>query len=1623
MKTAGLLTLPLFILLIAVFILLNIKTDFEPPLVLPVMNTLFLGIIPVFIASVAYRTYRINGSASVLLLGSGMLVFGLGSIAAGWLIGFPDGSNIAITIYNTSAFIGSAFSLAAVLLVLTGAIPVTRKTEPSVPFLAYGGAIAFIALFSYAAVEGVIPPFFIPVSGPTVLRQVVLSYAGVMYTLTSVLFFVLYQRKRDDFFFWFSLALGLIATGLFAVLFLSAMGSLTVWTGRIAEYVGACFALVAILTARETATRSGISLPAQFGTFFGREAATNAILAAAQESIWLFGTDDTIRMANPTALERLGGRSAGEVIGHRYQEFMSKELAQSRRARLEEVMRKKEPVRFEDERNGILFDHSFYPVFDDDGTVTGIAAFSRDITAVRNAEDALFGINEELTATNEELTAMQEDLQQNLDQLRRSEQKLRESEERYRTVADFTMDWEFWFGPDGKFIYISPSAEQILGRPVSNYTSVEPFLREVVHPEDLSLRLAHLKDELSGKGPSELEFRIVRPDGEVRWIHHICRPIRDPSERFLGTRGSNRDITERRQAEDAIRKSEKKYRNLFTKMGEGFALHEIVCNTAGDPTDYRFLEINPAFEHLTGLKRENVVGKLVSEILPGTEEIWIQRYGAVALTGKPDQFENYSAILNRYYTVVAFSPAPRQFAVLFSDVTEQRKAAEALKESEERFRVIAETSPVLLSVSSLADGTVLFTNPAYESAFGFSRMEPVGWKAENLFFNSSERDEIIATLKNEGVIRNREVMVKRKDGTPFWISVSMALVHFGGAEAIMGASVNITDRRQAEAALRESEDRMRFALETSHTGAWDLDLTDHTARRSLEHDRVFGYTTLLPAWTYEMFLDHVLLEDRASVDAKFRHAMETGGDWNFECRIRRTDGEIRWIWAAGRHRTDRPGSRVRMAGIVQDITDRKQAEDALKKARDELEMRVEERTAELQGAITALSAERHRLYDVLEGLPAYVCLLDADYRMPFANKTFRETFAEPGGRRCYEFLFDRTEPCEICESYTVMKTRAPHHWYWTGPNGRDYDIYDFPFTDTDGSYMILEMGIDITERKKAEKAVRKANAYNRSLIEASLDPLVTISPEGTISDVNEATIRVTGFSREELVGTDFSDYFTEPEKAKAGYEMVFRDGSVTDYALEIRHKNGQVTPVLYNAAVYRDDAGNVTGVFAAARDITGRKKAEEELRKAHDLLEVRVEERTAELAEANTTLQNEIEIRRDAEEALRETSQYLEKLITHANAPIIVWDRDFRITRFNHAAEILTGKKAEDMIGERIEVIFPEKYVPEVMDLIRLTMTGEQLHVMELPVLHRSGSVRVVLWNSASLYGPDGKTIESTIAQGQDITVRKRAEAELQRKNKELQILNEEITATQEELQQNVDELYRSEDALRKNEADLREALSEKEVLLAEIHHRVKNNLTAFISLLSLEGSYEESPAGLALKKDLQNRARSMALIHETLYRTGKYSSVEMGMYLSTLVGQIASSFDPEQAVRIVVSCEGVSIDLARATPCGLIVNELVTNSFKYAFPASFDCPKIRGEPCTITISIAEEGDAYVMTVRDNGIGLPAGFDARQARSLGLKLVNFLARHQLRTNVDILSGDGTAFEFRFPVNQQHRKGS
>ena len=213
----------------------------------------------------------------------------------------------------------------------------------------------------------------------------------------------------------------------------------------------------------------------------------------------------------------------------------------------------------------------------------------------------------------------------------------------------------------------------------------------------------------------------------------------------------------------------------------------------------------------------------------------------------------------------------------------------------------------------------------------------------------------------------------------------------------------------------------------------------------------------------------------------------------------------------------------------------------------------------------------------------------------------------------FEQLFERFQRGELVENFDTVRLAK---------DGRRIPV-SLTVRRIEGA---LRRGVavyrDITHRKQTEAELRGAADRFRNLIEASLDPLVTISPEGQITDVNRATEQATGKLREHLIGTDFSNYFTEPANAREGYRRVFAEGAVTDYPLAIRHVSGRIVDVLYNASVFHDEAGNVAGVFAAARDVTKRKLAEAELAKHQQHLEELIVDRTRDLACANQALQS-----------------------------------------------------------------------------------------------------------------------------------------------------------------------------------------------------------------------------------------------------------------------------------------------------------------------------------------------------------------------------------------------------------------
>ena len=309
------------------------------------------------------------------------------------------------------------------------------------------------------------------------------------------------------------------------------------------------------------------------------------------------------------------------------------------------------------------------------------------------------------------------------------------------------------------------------------------------------------------------------------------------------------------------------------------------------------------------------------------------------------------------------------------------------------------------------------------------------------------------------------------------------------------------------------------------------------------------------------------------------------------------------------------------------------------------------------------------------------------------------------------------------------------------------------------STIARDITAEVAARKESEEKLAAASQYARSLIESSLDPLVTISADGKITDVNEATIKVTGVPREQLIGTDFSNYFTEPAKAREGYQQVFAQGFVTDYPLTIRHRDGRLTDVRYNASVYKDTNGNVLGVFAAARDVTVQKQA----------------------------------------------SQYARSLIESSLDPLVTISPDGKITDVNEATIRVTGVPREELIGADFSNYFTEP--AKAREGYQQVFAKGFVTDYPLTIRHKDGRLTDVLYN-ASVYKDTRGSVLGVFAAARDVTARKRIEEELaEQRRRELDRLAElekfqKLTVGRElkmvELKKEIEELRKSNEDLKK---------------------------------------------------------------------------------------------------------------------------------------------------------------------------------------------------------------------------------
>lgn len=375
-----------------------------------------------------------------------------------------------------------------------------------------------------------------------------------------------------------------------------------------------------------------------------------------------------------------------------------------------------------------------------------------------------------------------------------AESSLIESENKYRTLVESSQDFIWQCSAEGKYTYLNPASKDIFGFQISEMLGRK--ITEFESPDSPDAIKKMMERLLSGEIVYGYEALHLNKSGENIHLIINAQPELSEDRKVLSIRGIAHNITNLRIAEN-------KFKTLFNEMLDGFALHEIICNSDNKPVDYRFLSINPAFEKQTGLKAEDLIGKTVREILPQVEQSWIDRYGEVALTGKPVFFENFSSDLNKHFTVRAYSPTQGQFACIFSDVTEQKNAEIKIKDILERFDQLSlQTKTFLWEIDT--SGLLTFVSSSVESIVGFTPEQLVGKYHFYDFSSEDDRDLLQASnirmMKEQKPVTDVQKMIRAKDGKQIWVSV-YAAPHYdskGNLLGYRGGNTDVTDRKNNE---------------------------------------------------------------------------------------------------------------------------------------------------------------------------------------------------------------------------------------------------------------------------------------------------------------------------------------------------------------------------------------------------------------------------------------------------------------------------------------------------------------------------------------------------------------------------------------------------------------------------------------------------------------------------------------------------------------------------------------------------------------------------------------------------------------------------------------------------------
>ena len=603
----------------------------------------------------------------------------------------------------------------------------------------------------------------------------------------------------------------------------------------------------------------------------------------------------------------------------------------------------------------------------------------------------------------------------------------------------------------------SVSASEVLGRHLSTiYTRQWPLA------ETEAAMWAGLREHGEWRG----EIIHHTHDGRKIAVETNVTTLHDAFGALSGYVGVFRDITERMQADEALRESDARYRSLFENMLDGFAYCQMLLDEQGRPHDFVYLAVNDVFRKLTGL--ENVIGLRVTEVIPGISELHpevFETYGRVASTGNPERFEIDFKPWGQRLSISVYCPVTGYFVAVFDDITERVRAEAEIRGNEELVRTIAENSTQAMVMMD-DRGFVTYCNQVLLDMTGYNAEEIRSAPLHNLIHHHypdgrlypMEECPIDCALPEEFSVRAHEDLFFRKDGSSFEVLCAASPIFKDGKPVSTVIEVrDVTEQNAASRELIQTQTRLKLAMQVGGIGAWTLDIHTQNLRGDAILNNLFGFHANISP-PPDQYFDRIHPDDRNRISQAVTDAIENGATYDQEYRIELADGGVRWARSYAQNLPSRYDTPTEFTGITYDVTDRKLRE------------------------IDLVDRESH-LRRVIDNMLGFVGVLDTDGIMLEVNQS---ALAASGIRRedvigqkfwdCFWWSYD---PAVIEQLRKAVEralagetVRYDLDMRIMGDSRLTIDFMLVPVRDSDGNItQVIPSGIDITDRKAAESAL------------------------------------------------------------------------------------------------------------------------------------------------------------------------------------------------------------------------------------------------------------------------------------------------------------------------------------------------------------------------------------------------------------------------------------------------------------------------------------------------------------------------------------------------------------------------